>query len=63
MDKKPYNTTLPITTIAQVKQIAEDKRWNDNDVIEVAVERYFESIYGSPVTVAEAQQVASEQEE
>jgi hypothetical protein len=59
-EMKQYGTTLSLKTIDQLKEIAELNRWNDNVVIEVAIERYHNELTGrfsapTSFSVAEAQ--------
>ena len=43
-----YGTTLSSQTIKKIKQIAVNKRWNDNDVISVAVENFHAQLFPTP---------------
>jgi hypothetical protein len=53
--KKPVNTTLSLTTIKQIDEILRAKRWNKNDVIEVAVDNLHRNVFGDPPTVQATQ--------
>jgi len=60
--KVKYTTTLTPEAIDQIKQIGQVNRWNDNDVIEVAVQGLHSRIFNSQnplVTVEQVAQVAN----
>lgn len=52
-----YMTTLTTETIDLIKQVGQVNRWNDNDVIEVAVQALHARIFNQPNPLLNVEQV------
>lgn len=55
--KIPYTTTLTLETIDQIRSIGNVNRWNQNDVIEVAVQALHARIFSGPNPLLNIEQV------